>query len=870
MLAQDDRDEGGAPMIYGNRSNALKDLNLIHGGTMKQYAKHCFLVAFVLLVTGIMAMAQSDAGRVIGTVVDSLGAAVPGATITIIKIDTNRTVTTQSRENGQYSVNALPPGIYKIEVKKASFRPETANIALEISQVQEVNFKLKVGATDETVNVTDEVPLVDTTASSAGEVIQGNQVIELPLNGRNFTSLALMTPGVSRGNLSDNAAAPGNNAETWRNSESGGAALTVNGLRPQTNNYMIDGIDNNDTIVGTLIIFPAIEDIAEFKTTTSVAPAEFGRSGGAVVQVATKSGTNSYHGSVYWFNRSKVGAADQFTTVNPATPELSRNQFGVSLGGKIWKDKLFGFVDYQGWRMSMPAGLGFENVPTAKMRTGDFSELLSTTPGVAATSIPYAGLPGCAAAKSLNPNAFSASMGYVFDPQTCLPFGWDATNHAPGTSMNIIPAGRQNTVGQAFLNAYPIANVANYTAANLQANNGNFAYTQQNIESRDDYDARLDYVASSKDFVFARYSYGQDFLHNTDELRDATHDLSSGNGDNPNHPRQVDLGYTRIINYRLVNEFRYGYTRSFYGYLPPGSGSPQATNLGIANANTSSLLGGMPVIGGWYKDLSYVGDGGPYQVTSPSQQFTDSLTWVKGRHTFKFGASIMHRDVNWIQGNFAKGYFQIDDNNSGGGGTGLVTATSGHGTFTGYETSELLAGFMGGYTVGAFGGLYQQRSWENGIYAQNDFKVNHRLTLNLGLRYDVLSYPTEAHNRQSDFDPVSGTLVEAGTNGRSSAMINTPMSNFGPRVGFSYDLLGNGKTVVRGGYGLFYYIDRGGVGMQLGQTGPMRSLPAQQRPPAALGLALPSAEGLRTEVLMRRWLRRVELYLRRLASIRRI
>jgi hypothetical protein len=777
---------------------------------MKQYAKICFLVALVLLVTGITALAQSDAGRVIGTVADPTGAAIPGATITIIKVDTNRTVSTQSGATGGYSVNALTPGFYKVQVTKENFRSETANITLEISQVQELNFKLKIGGTGETVNVTDEVPLVDTSTSSAGEVIQGNQVIELPLNGRNFTSLALMTPGVSRGNLNDNAAAPNNNAETWRNAESGGAALAVNGLRPQANNYLIDGIDNNDNMVGSLVIFPAIEDIGEFKTTTSVAPAEFGRSGGGIVQVATKSGTNTYHGSLYWFNRSKVGAAYAFTTNNPQPIELSRNQFGASLGGAIWKDKLFAFVDYQGWRMSLPAGTGATNVPTAKMRTGDFSELLGGSS--TATSLPYSGLPGCTAAKSANPTAFNAAKGYVFDPATCLPFGWDSVNHQEGVGMNIIPAARQNSVGVKYLNAFPNQNIA---SANPQTNANNFSFSQQNIESRDDYDARLDYNISSKDAIFARYSYGQDFLHNTDALVDASHFLPSSNGSNPNHPRQVAVGYTRTINNSIVNEFRYGYSKSFYGYLPPKSGVPMAANLGIANANTAPDLGGMALIGGWEKNLDYVGDYGPYLVKEPGQQLTDSLTWNRGKHTFKFGASIMRRDVNWIQGNRAKGYFFIDDQ---GSASGLPTPTSGYGTFTGYESSELMAGFMGGYQVGGYGGYYQTRSWEDGIFVQDDFRVSRRLTLNIGLRYDLFTWPTEATNRQSNFDPTTGTLVEAGATDRPLSLMNTPKGNFGPRIGFSYDLRGNGKTVIRGGYGLFYYIDKGGVGAQLGEN----------------------------------------------------
>jgi hypothetical protein len=775
---------------------------------MKQYAKMCFLVALVLLVTGIMAMAQSDTARVIGTVVDPSGAAVPGATITATNLSTNRVVTTQSQANGEYSVNSLPIGPYRIEARRDAFKTDSANVTLDISQVQEVNFKLQVGSTRETVNVSDEVALVDTATSSAGEVIQGRQVVELPLNGRNFTSLALMTPGVSRGSYVDTATGSQGNAETWRNSESGGAALAVNGLRPQANNYLLDGIDNNDSLVNTIVIYPAIEDIAEFKVTTSVPQAEFGRAGGAIIQVGTKAGSNTYHGSAYWFRRSGEGAALPFDSLVPQV--LRRNQFGASLGGALWKNKVFGFVDYQGWRQSTPQSDGPTRVPTLKMRTGDFSELLG--PNATATSVPYQGLPGCGglySGTSVKPQ-FAAGNGYIYNPQTCLPFGWDSVTNQPGASMNIIPIGNQNKIGMRYLNAFPLPNIS---GADVATNGSNFQPNRQQLTNRDDYDARLDVNVSAKDSVFARYSLGQDLLATSDRLVDSGHDLPSGfgSGSNPQHPRQVAVGYTRILNNNLINEFHYAYSRPYFGYQQPGFGGTQAANLGIPNANTSPLLGGMALIGGWKGEVEYVGDYGPYVVKQQTNQFADSVSWTTGRHTLKFGINVIHRDVDFTQANEAKGYFWIDDNNSGG----LPAPTSGFGTFTGHEISELAGGFVGGYGIGVFNGYFKTRNWENGVFAQDDFRVNRKLILNLGLRYDLFTWPTEANNKQSNFDPTTGTLVEAGSKGSSPSLINTPKHNFGPRIGFAYNLDGNGKTVVRGGYGLFYYMDRGGVGVQL-------------------------------------------------------
>jgi hypothetical protein len=784
---------------------------LVMEDPMKQSARIFFLT--ILLVSGI-AFSQSETGRLIGTVTDQSGAAIPGATINVTQLDTNRVVTVQGQDEGNYGVNALPVGNYKVEATKDGFKSQSANFSLDISQVKELNFKLEIGSTKEVVEVTNDIPLVDTAVSSAGETIQGRQVVDLPLNGRNFTTLALLTPGVSRGQYSNNASAPNNNAETWRNADSGAGALAVNGLRPQSNNFIMDGIDNNDSMVNTLVIFPAIEDIGEFKTTTSTPSAEFGRTGGGLVQVVTKSGTNAIHGAAYWFNRSKIAAADTYNfTSSPQTlPELSRNQFGASLGGPIWKNKLFAFVDYQGWRQNVPAGIQNTRVPTALMRQGNFTELYSPTGAATATSVPVAAVcPGLYDGSGNVLPKFAAGFGYVYNPQTCLPFGWDTTNNVAGANINIVPTADQNTVGLAYLNAFPNPNIS---GANIATNSPNFSRAQQNITQMNDYDARVDFVATSKDTVFGRYSLGTDFLNNVPFLVDSTHFLPSGNGTNPAHPRQVAVGETHIFSPTVINEFHYGYIRDLLGYEQPAASIPLAANLGIANANTSPLLGGMPIIGGWYGNVSYVGDGGPYLIIEPTQQFSDSVTWIKGKHTFKFGASLIHRDVNWDQGNNAKGYFWIDDGSFGA----YPAPTSEHGTFTGYENSELLAGFMGAYSVGAFSGYYQTRSWENGFFAQDDFRVNRKLTLNLGLRYDLYTWPTEAHNHQSNFDPSTGELVEAGTSGWNPALVNTPMKNFGPRVGFAYDLLGTSKTVIRGGYGLFYYLDRGGVANELSEN----------------------------------------------------
>ncbi len=268
----------------------------------------CTAVALLclFLTAGAHLIAQTDTGRIQGSVADQTGALIPGATVTVTNTDTNTSQTVTSDAGGNFSIAALQRGNYKAEVRAQGFASQTQNFAIALSQVQALNFKLSAGAADTVVDVTSAAPLVDSATSSIGEVIQGRQITELPLNGRNFTQLALLAPGVTRGNYGNGASGVGGDAETFRNNTSGGGSLTTNGVRPQANNFILDGIDNNEALVNTLVFFPNIEGTEEFRINTSVAPAEFGRAGGAIVQSSIKSGTNAIHGSAFEFARSSL------------------------------------------------------------------------------------------------------------------------------------------------------------------------------------------------------------------------------------------------------------------------------------------------------------------------------------------------------------------------------------------------------------------------------------------------------------------------------------------------------------------------------------------------------------------------------------
>ncbi len=737
---------------------------------MKQ--RFFLILGLVLCLTGL-ALGQSSTGTIQGSVADAQGAVIPNAPVTITNMGTNRAVTVNSNADGLFSLPALDPGSYKVEVKAPNFSTEVQDITLQTAQVVNLEFKLQPGSTSQTVEVTAATPIVDTSTSGVSDVVVGRQITDLPLNGRNFTDLAAMVPGVTRGQPGNQQSGTGNQAETFRYASSGGGALSVNGLRTQANNFLFDGIDNNESLVNTIVFFVPPDAIQEFRVDTNVAPAEYGRAGGGVVNATYKSGTNEWHGTAFYQLRNSAADANpNYFSPGEANPLFHRNQFGFAGGGALLKNKLFIFGDYQGVRQSLPFAGEYITVPTALERTGNFSQL--------PFQIYYPGAATLASRVAVPGNIYT-------DPATFVPAGQNYLNAFPLPTI--------------LLGSNPVCGLTGTDGSCLE---NNFQAHRIQEQRYNDFDGRIDYDFSAKDQAFARYSYAQDIDITTSQM--TTLPAGYGSGYQFQHPRSIALGETHTFTPSVLNELRIGYVRSFLGYQPPLGSIPVSADLGIPNANTSPLLGGGALIGNSGSQISYTGDYGDYFVPENTYQVADNVSWVRGRHTFKFGINLMKRQVNFFNPIAGKGFFQ---------------ASSGSAFSTGWEQSDYLVGWMNDYQVGPASGMFHTRSWENGFYGQDDWRVSNRLTLNLGLRYDLYTWPTEENNRMANFDAATGAIVLAGQNGVSdSGGLSTPKKNFAPRIGFAYDLFGDQKSVVRGGYGIFYFIDREGIDKQMSQNAP--------------------------------------------------
>lgn len=798
-------------------------------------------VATLSLVLGILALptvAQTNKADIVGTITDSNGAVVTGATVKVTKVDTGATREVKSGDSGEYQAPSLEIGTYKVTVTKQGFQTVTQdNIVLQTNDRLRIDLTLTPGDVTGVVTVTAAAPLVESESSDRGTVINGREVTELPLSGRNFTQLATLTPGVAasgntgfggtgpdarqfnNGDPRAGSGGPGasnsqGSTENSRFARSGSGALTVNGQRSTNNNFSLDGVDNNEPQFGTIGVFPNPDAIAEFKVTTSVPPAEVGRAAGAVISTSIKSGTNAFHGSGYYYGqnsalnayhpmlkRDRANAINRgVTNLDPFTKAVQQiHEFGGTIGGPIVKDKTFFFFDYLGQRNHLPFPAS-STVPTVLSRTGNF------------TGFANHDCDGDGSSAGVND-------GPVCDPTTGKAFA-SAT----------IPAGRISAISQKIFNKYPLPTV---NVLDPSQGNNNF-FTQRNNQERiNNYEIKIDHKLSDKNSVTGRYS-NQDLKTNRANLLQGLPTAGFGAGDEVGNTRQVTVTDTHMFSPTLLNEFRFGLTQIEIGIFNCGVGGACGTSatfandVGYPNANDGSLeASGGPGLGNFGSGFTeYLGDGGLFRVKSKNPYFADSVTIVHGTHVTKFGGEIRLRRENIIDGGrsgFLKGNMQYADDSPAfhavqpgqvcpvasqrAGGNCYVDINGvPYGGTGNAQANELMS--LPAFQVDrgkVFGGPFNLRTQEYGLFVQDDWKVNSKLTLNLGLRYDLFTNPTETSGRTSYYFPDARRVVVAG--GSGDAIISTDKNNFGPRVGFAYAINKEKTMVLRGGLGLLYALD---------------------------------------------------------------
>jgi hypothetical protein len=712
--------------------------NLLRAGVMG--------VALLASVLTLMAQGTSN-GTLVGLVTDTSGGVLPSVKVVATNVATNIEYPTVTNSTGNYTIPSLPIGTYQVMAEVTGFkRMVYANVLLEVNQTRRLDVTMQVGAVTTSTTVTAQVPLVNTENATLGEVVGTREIGDLPLNGRNYAQLAWLTPGVVPGTRgfsgtqdlssfdSDNFYAGGRNAN---------------------NSFLVDGIETKGVEFGNVVIVPNLESISEFKVQTNSYSAEFGGAGNGVINIATSSGANKFHGTVYEFLRNDDLDARNF--FDAQRPGFQRNQFGFALGGPLIHNKTFFHVDYEGLRQRQASTL-LESVPTALERKGNFTEFT-------------------------NPDG---SFIPVINIYTGAPF--------PG---NIIPPQLIDPVGQKIGNLYPLPNLPG-TSANWLGN-------PTIPETGNEFSGRIDHEFSTNDRIFGRYILQRRNLVTLGVGMPGFLDTRT------DHPQNLALGWTHVFSPVLLNDLHLGYQRAaFIGHQNNETKVGHLGDLGIQGPDPPPQFDAYPLFIITGENL--IGDEpNHFQRFENLYTVMDSLTWVRGAHSFKFGfdVRVQHEDdvlrQVWLRGGFV--FYPI----FGGQfiGNGMPEVLTGHPL----EAIRSLGDTRGDGRANDFAG-----------YFQDDWKVTRRLTLNLGLRYeyyqpwidenlgeDMATFTTGAGSKQDAFP--GGTIVVAGTpaaaaagfTGRANRSLYFPdHKDFGPRVGFAWRPLGTDNTAVRSGYGIFY------------------------------------------------------------------
>ena len=685
----------------------------------------------LLFLTAGSMFAQVDSGSISGVVSDNSGAVMPGVRVSITQQNTNIKIDVVTNSSGFYGAPSLRPGPYYIAVSKEGFRAEKrTGIELRVQDRLELNFQLAVGMANSEVTVTAAAPLLESETSSLGQVVEEKTITDLPLNGRNFIQLATLGAGT---------------LPSTRTAERD--SFISNGARGVQNSYLLDGIDNRNRILGfdknsAQVIQPVIDGIQEFKVQTSTFSAEFGQAAGGVVNVTMKSGANGLHGNLFEFLRNSQMDATPYFQQGGIKPQFIQNQFGATLGGRILKDRTFFFGSWQTTR-ELSAAPQISSVPTAAMRQGIFP-------------------------------------GRVTDPTTKAPY-----------PNNTIPVSQWDPVAAKLLTLYP--------QQNLSGTLRNYSYNPKEILSADAYNVRIDHRIGSRDFLFGRISQ----TWNENRLPTVMPEPANQPGVTNLKARQLMVSETHIVSSNMVNEFRLGFVytsenqdvlseRLFEQYgikgtleAPRIKGLPQFSITGLSTLGTA---------GPGTAPIPASGSGNfPLEKTGKIWQLLDNFSWIRNRHTIKFGMDLQRVTLFAYATNSARPNFVFNS------------------TYTGSGLGDFLLGYVN-TTATSQQQLDTLQQYIYNAYVQDDWKVTGKLTVNLGLRYELPKPFFEELNRMSNFVLESGpchwqliTVADQERCGVGRSLTHTDTNNFAPRAGFAYQL--SKKTVLRSGYGMFYGRD---------------------------------------------------------------
>jgi len=743
------------------------------------------IFAALLLIGSSASMSQTITATVHGTVTDQSGAVIVKASVSATNVATNQTTATVTNRVGAYSVPFLQIGRYKVTVEARGFATQTFGpFTLSADQNAEIDAKMSVpGSSQQVVVNSNTAPLLNTENAALGTTLDSTAIQNIPLNGQNFVSLTTFVPGAVSSNLS---ALTGNVAITGMDVRgTANGSPVINGNRQQDNMYILDGIEINETIRNTVGYNPSPEALEQVKTISSNAPAEYGNVNGGEVLAITKSGTNAWHGGLYDFLENHLLDANSWANKHGSTviPKSSYTQmiFVGTLGGPIIKNKLFFFADYDGGRYHS-GGLGEDSVATAKMRTGDFSELLD--PSIMCNGT-------CTSSKSLI---------QLYDP---------TNNFAPYAGNLNVPI--TNPVAQYFYahpQYYPLPNRAPSVDSPVT---DNYVAPEKNASFNNQGDIKIDWEASNADRVSVRYSQSDSASTSVDPLAISfplqPYSLVKG----------IAINWVHTFGPSLVNQYRMGFNRivSIGGFPPDTTG-----NFGL---NGDSILGIGPPPGGQAKptfveqsfnDLTALGNAGTgTNFSDNSFTYGDDLIWQKGRHSITLGVEFLrYQENSYYPGNAGiLGTFTYDGDYTSNPGANSTTNPNGYGSI-GWDVADFNLDRIESATLGGFAGDTGQRQWRDAYYFQDDYQLLRKLTLNLGLRYEYDQPIYEVNNKQVGFNFGTGTLLYAGVNGASRGLYNPSYDDLMPRIGFAYSYLP--RLVVRGGFGIDTFLEGTGANLR--------------------------------------------------------